>query len=182
MAARRKKTPTAARRRKVEALILDCDGVLTNGEITYDEQGKRSLNFYARDGLGLALLRRSGVEVAVLSGRPVDIAELRHRELGVTHFVGPCSNKSKAIVELAESLDVALDACAFVGDDLADLGAMKRCGLAIAVADATAEVRRAAHWVTLAPGGRGAVREVCEGLLRARGEWRAIVSRIAGTD
>jgi len=163
---------------RVELLAVDCDGVLTNGEITYDQEGRRSLAFYARDGLGLALLCRTGVQVAVVSGRPTDIAEQRHKELGVAHFVGRCKDKGATMLDLCQRLGVTREQCAFVGDDLADLPAFRRVGIRIAVGDAAKEVRDAADWVTRAPGGRGAVREVCEAILKARGVWDQIVERL----
>lgn len=165
--------------RNIEALIMDCDGVLTNGEIFYCQDGKRTLGFYAQDGMGIAALCRSGVKVAVLSGRSVDLAELRHRELGVKHFMGDCRDKSEGARLLAQAMGVSLAACAMVGDDLADLPAFRVCGYRIAVANAVEEVRAAAHWVTTRTGGRGAVREVAEAILKARGAWAAIVGSVA---
>lgn len=163
----------------IDLLILDCDGVLTNGEIFYDQDGRRQLAFFSRDGLGLALLCHNGIEVAVVSGRPVDVAERRHRELGVKHFMGSCRDKGAAVRDLCQQLGVEREACAFVGDDLVDISGFKECGLGIAVADAAPEVRAAADWVTDAPGGRGAVREVCEAILEARGLWSRIVGRLS---
>lgn len=162
----------------IEALFLDCDGVLTNGEITYDENGLRSLSFYSRDGLGLAVLARAGVHIAVVSGRPTDVAEQRHRELGVSHFIGSCHDKAAAVRDLCSELDVDPSACAFVGDDIVDLAGFAAAGIGIAVADAAPEVREAADWVTSAPGGRGAVREVCEAILRGRGVWEKILGKL----
>ncbi len=162
----------------IQLLVVDCDGVLTNGEIVYDQQGGRELAFYTRDGLGLALLCRNGVEVAVVSGRPVDVAEQRHRELGVNHFVGRCIDKGACVRDLRQQLGLSREACAFVGDDLVDLSGFAACGLGIAVADAAAEVQAAAGWVTTASGGRGAVREVCEAILKAQGKWDRIVRKL----
>lgn len=166
------------RLRSIKALFLDCDGVLTNGEITYDHEARRSLSFYARDGLGLVLLRRSGIKIAIVSGRPADIAELRYREIGIDRFVGRCIDKAAGLRTLSDDLDVELDECAFVGDDLADLPAFRVCGAKIAVADAAQELAIEADWVTTAPGGRGAVREVCEVIMRAQGTWDPIVAKL----
>lgn len=174
------KSVPAERWAAVEGLILDCDGVLTNGEIYYDEHGVRSLAFFSRDGLGLAMLCRSGVKVGIISGRPADIAERRHAELGVDTFVGRCRNKAKAVRECAQGWGISPEACAFVGDDLLDLSGFAACGLAIAVADAAQEVRDAAQVVTAAPGGRGAVREVCEAILRAKGQWDRLITTLRG--
>lgn len=172
--------PPAVRERlaRLRLLVLDCDGVLTDGSITYDQDGRRSLTFYSRDGAGLALLCRSGLEVGILSGRPADIAELRHRELGVKHFIGRCRDKGQGVRELARAVGVSCDEAAFVGDDVVDLPGMRACGVGIAVADACPPVIAAADWVTAAPGGRGAVREVCEAILTARGQWDDILAKL----
>ncbi len=169
-----------ARLKSLEGLFLDCDGVLTAGDLIYDENGTRYLRFHARDGLAIAVLCRSEIQVTILSGRATDIAERRFRELGVARFIGRCPDKGKALLEVCEELGIRPDACAFVGDDLPDLAAFERCGLRIAVADATPEVRATADWVTKAAGGNGAVREVCEAILKARGEWAGVVDRMRG--
>jgi len=169
--------PDAERLRSIEVLILDCDGVLTNGEITYDQKGNRTLGFYARDGMGLAMLCRAGVRAAVVSGRPTDIAELRHAQLGVGPFLGSVADKAKGVAQVCEELGVEPSACAFMGDDIPDIRGMVACGMAIAVADASPEIIEIADWVTRAPGGRGAVREVCEAILKARGDWDRYIER-----
>lgn len=162
----------------LEALVLDCDGVLTKNELFYDEDGKRSLVFNARDGAGLAFLCRSGFKVCVLSGRPVDIAEKRHKELGILHFVGKCPDKAQGLVDLCEKMGVNPLHCAFVGDDLPDMPAFRVAGVKIAVADAVPELASRADWVTTQKGGDGAVREVCEAIMRARGSWAELLKRL----
>ncbi|OGQ90181.1 MAG: hypothetical protein A2289_19790 [Deltaproteobacteria bacterium RIFOXYA12_FULL_58_15] len=164
--------------RGLKGLVLDCDGVLTPGDLIYDVQGNRLLRFNARDGLGLAVLRRSGFPVAILSGRPADIAEQRFRELGVNPFVGKCKDKNQGLLDICAQIGIPPRKCAFVGDDVADLPAFAACGLRIAVADAVSEVLRDADWITEAAGGRGAVREVCEAILKARGEWEPLIERL----
>ncbi len=164
--------------RELEALVLDCDGVLTKGELLYDELGRRLLSFDARDGVGLAFLCRSGFRVSILSGRPADIAEQRHKELGVLHFVSGCRDKATGLLELCRTMGVAPERCAYVGDDLPDLPALRVAGLAIAVADAAPEVQARAAWVTRAKGGTGAVREVCEVILKARAEWDTLIESL----
>ena len=167
-------------RAEIGALVLDCDGVLTGGELFYGPEGHRLLCFNAKDGLGLALLCRAGVKVGVLSGRPVDIATARLRELGVEPLIGRCRDKGAAVRQMCADWGVAPAACAFVGDDLPDLPAFAAVGLCIAVADAVPEVAAAAHWRTQAAGGRGAVREICEGLLKARGPWPPAATSLKG--
>jgi 3-deoxy-D-manno-octulosonate 8-phosphate phosphatase (KDO 8-P phosphatase) len=169
-----------ARLQRLEGLFLDCDGVLTPGDLLYDERGTRLLRFHARDGFGIALLCRTGLPVVVLSGRPLDVAEHRMKELGVARFVGRCRDKGVEMIRLCEELGIRPESSAFVGDDIPDLAAFEHCGMRIAVADAAAEVRAAADWVTRAPGGRGAVREVCEAILKARGDWQAAIDRVRG--
>ena len=170
-APRRPGTPRRSALLEIRGLVVDCDGVLTTGGIYYDAAGPSVLRFDAKDGLGLALLARAGVPVGVLSGRATTIAERRLRELMVTHFRGQCSDKADGLVALCSEMGISPEHCAFVGDDLPDLAAFAKAGLAVAVADAAPEVLAEADWVTASTGGRGAVREVCEALLRARGAW-----------
>ncbi len=179
--ARRRRAPGRVPRRRLaalEALILDCDGVLTAGDLIYDQNGLRLLRFNARDGFGLAALCRSGFPVAVLSGRPVDVAEQRLRELGVGPFVGRCHDKQQGVRAICDTLKIDPARCAFVGDDLPDLPAFAAVGLRIAVADAAEELRAAADWVTTRPGGQGAVREICAAILQARGRWDEMLRRL----
>lgn len=167
-----KPAPDAARLRSLRGIILDCDGVLTAGGLFYDESGRRLLRFDSKDGFGMAMLAKTEVKLAILSGRSVEIATQRFRELGVAHVRGRCRDKGEGVIELCAALGIAPSACAFVGDDLPDLPAFARVGLKVAVADAAPEARDAADWVTRARGGRGAVREICEAVLKARGDWQ----------
>jgi 3-deoxy-D-manno-octulosonate 8-phosphate phosphatase (KDO 8-P phosphatase) len=172
-----KAAPAAEKLKLLSGLILDCDGVLTPGDLFFSDQGGRWLRFDSKDGLGLALLCKTNIQVAVLSGRPCDIAEQRLRDFGIKNFRGECRDKSAGVIDLCASMAIDPSACAFVGDDLPDLPAFRVCGLKIAVADAAAEVLEAADWITDAPGGKGAVREVCEAILKARGDWQARLAR-----
>lgn len=179
-ATRPRKITLRTRLQRLEGLLLDCDGVLTPGDLLYDEGGRRLLRFHARDGFGIAAICRTGLPVVIISGRPLDIAEHRMKELGVARFVGRCRDKGAEVVRLCGELGIRPESSAFVGDDIPDLSAFERCGLKIAVADAAAEVRAAADWVTRAAGGRGAVREVCEAILKARGDWQRAIDRARG--
>jgi 3-deoxy-D-manno-octulosonate 8-phosphate phosphatase (KDO 8-P phosphatase) len=167
--------------RRVALLALDVDGVLTDNGVyqgLVDGRGVEFKRFDIRDGLGLVLLRDTDVRVAWVSGRPSDATDLRAAELGIPDVIqAPGGHKLPPLDALLARLGIGWEAVAFVGDDLADLPVMRRAGLPIAVADAVAEVRAAAVWVTEAPGGRGAVREVVERLLRGRGEYRAALDR-----
>ncbi len=171
--------PAPARLRQLAGLVLDCDGVLSDGGLYFDAAGGRQLRFNARDGFALALLSRAGLPIGVLSGRPADIAEARHAQLGMGPFVGGCHDKAVGLKEICAAWGCAPEAVAFVGDDLPDLPAFSAAGLCIAVGDAAPEVRTAAHWITRAHGGHGAVREVCEAIARARGDWPTDIAQPA---
>jgi 3-deoxy-D-manno-octulosonate 8-phosphate phosphatase (KDO 8-P phosphatase) len=164
--------PPTAVLTQLQAVVLDCDGVLTPGDLFYAPDGGRLLRFSSRDGFAMALLCRTEVAVGVLSGRPVDIAQARLQELGVRSFAGQVRDKAVGLQQMCKELGVDPQHTAFVGDDLPDLAAFYVAGLRVAVADAAPEVLEAAHWITKAPGGHGAVREVCEAILKARGAWQ----------
>ncbi len=152
----------------ISLLVLDVDGVLTDGRLYYGARGETLKVFHVRDGHGIVLARRAGIEVAVISGRRSAMVRTRCRELGVRHVHQGVSDKLAVLRRLLHRLRLPAQACACVGDDLPDLALMAHVGLSFAVADAHAQVRRAADLVTRAPGGAGAVREVCDRLLRAR--------------
>jgi len=158
-------TDSAAR---VRLLVLDVDGVLTDGRLYYGARGEALKVFHVRDGLGLKLLAAAGVTVAVISGRRSSMTGRRCRELGVKHLVQGVDDKLAAFRRLRARLAIAASACACVGDDLPDVPLMREVGLSFAVADAHREARRAARVVTELPGGGGAVREICDFLLEAR--------------
>lgn len=160
--------PTRAAAR-VRLLVLDVDGVLTDGRLYYGARGETLKVFHVRDGLGVKQLAAAGVTVAVISGRRSAMTGRRCRELGIRHLMQGVEDKVTAFQRLRERLGLASSACACVGDDLPDIPLMREVGLAFAVADAHPRARSAAHLVTSLPGGRGAVREVCDYLLEARG-------------
>jgi 3-deoxy-D-manno-octulosonate 8-phosphate phosphatase (KDO 8-P phosphatase) len=152
----------------VRLLVLDVDGVLTDGRLYYDATGEVLKVFHVRDGYGIKAVQRAGIQVAVISGRGSPALTRRCAELGIAEQLQNAGDNATALALLCAKLDVPFRACAYVGDDLPDAPAMKQVGLAVAVADAHAEVRRIAHRCTRLPGGAGAVREVCEWLLAAR--------------
>ncbi|RMG18343.1 MAG: HAD family hydrolase [Deltaproteobacteria bacterium] len=156
---------------EVELLVLDCDGVLTDGRLWYGAQGEMMKAFDTRDGHGLVMLRHVGIRFAALSGRPQPLLRQRFEELGFAKVLERQYLKGEAIEALCEELDVDRARTAFMGDDVNDLPAMERVGLSACPQDAAAEVIEAAHYVCGRPGGRGAVRELCELLLKARGRW-----------
>jgi 3-deoxy-D-manno-octulosonate 8-phosphate phosphatase (KDO 8-P phosphatase) len=152
----------------VRVLVLDVDGVLTDGRLYYGPRGEALKVFHVRDGAGLKQLAAAGVTVAVISGRRSTMTRLRCRELGIRHVLQGVRDKAAALRTLCTRLRVEPADCACIGDDTPDIPLMRLVGLAYAVADAHVEARQAAHRVTTLPGGQGAVREVCDHLLAAR--------------
>ena len=161
--------------KQLKLLILDVDGVLTDGKLFFDEQGKEYKSFHARDGHGLKLLQQTGVAVAVISGRKSTSVALRMQSLGIEHVYQGHEHKLAAFNELIQKVGCLTEQVAYVGDDLLDLPVMTRVGLPIAVNDAVPEVKAFAKWHTELPGGHGAVREVCDLIMQAQGSFEAIV-------
>ena len=161
---------TRQRAAGVRLLVLDVDGVLTDGSIYYGNSGEELKAFSIRDGLGIKLLQRVGVQVAIITGRRSEIVARRARELGIAEVVQGREDKRAALEELCDRLELSLSDCAYMGDDLPDLGAIRAVGLGMTVADAERAVAEAAAWQSRRGGGRGAVREACEFILEARGE------------
>mgnify|MGYP006272485537 CR=1 FL=1 len=153
---------------------LDVDGVLTDGRIYYGHDGEELKAFDIKDGLGLKLLQRAGVELALITGRRSRSVARRAEELGIEHLVQGREDKRRALEELCAGLGLGLDECAYMGDDLPDLGALAAVGIALAPADAVAAVAAAAHWQSRFAGGAGAVREACEQLLHAMDRREAV--------
>lgn len=153
---------------RVRVLVLDVDGVLTDGRLYYGSRGEALKVFHVRDGAGLKQLAAAGVTIAVISGRRSAMTRRRCRELGIPHLMQGVDDKASALRRLCARLGAEPADCACVCDDTSDIPLMRLAGLAFAVADAHDEVRRAAHAVTSQPGGGGAVREICDHLLAAR--------------
>ncbi|MDZ7808819.1 MAG: HAD hydrolase family protein [Arhodomonas sp.] len=153
----------------IRLLALDVDGVLPDGAVYMAGDGEAFKRFHIHDGKGFALLREAGIATAIVTARRSTAVAERARELGISQLRQGVRDKGAEITALAAELELPTAACAFVGDDLVDLAAMARCGLAVAVADAAPRVQRRAHWVTARRGGNGAVREVCELVLAAGG-------------
>lgn len=163
------------RARKIRLILLDVDGVLTDGTVDIHSTGGESKPFFVRDGLGIVWARREGVEVGLLSGRPSDATTRRAAELGLTLVSQGGSDKRDAFVALLDTHGFRDDEVAYMGDDLVDLPILGRAGLSTAPADAVDDVRSRVHWTSRWPGGRGAVRELVELILAAQGRWPAIV-------
>jgi 3-deoxy-D-manno-octulosonate 8-phosphate phosphatase (KDO 8-P phosphatase) len=158
------------RARAVRLAIFDVDGVLTDGTLFIGAHGEVAKPFNILDGHGVKMLQHAGIATAILSGRSSEAVAWRARELAIEHVVQGCSDKVADFERLRAYLAVDAAACSFMGDDLPDLPVMQRCGFAVAVANAVDAVKQAAHYVTTASGGRGAVREFCDYVLRARGQ------------
>lgn len=163
--------------RRIEWLVLDVDGVLTDGRVHYDAEGRESKSFHVHDDAGVVYWNRSGGMSAFLSGRAGRAVEQKAKELGVHEPVLGRIDKANAFAELLRRRDIAADRCAYMGDDLLDLPVLKQVAFAATVPEAAAEVRAVVHHVTRARAGFGAVREVVEILLRARDAWQPIVDR-----
>ena len=167
----------AERCREIRLLDLDVDGVLTAGGVEYTDGGTESKTFHVRDGTGLKLWQQAGKHTAWISGRASPTVARRAAELGVKPVVEGVGDKLAAFRQVLGAIGIRPDEACCVGDDLADLPLLCQCGLAVAVADACVEIRNAAHFITQAAGGRGAVREVIALVLRCQGEWQKLVGR-----
>jgi len=157
-----------ARARQLKLMIFDVDGVMTDGTLYYSERGEELKAFNIRDGLGVKMLLRHGVEVALITGRRSRALELRAADLGISRLYQGAEDKRGAYAALLAELGLAAEHSGCMGDDLLDLPLITRCGFAATVAAAPAMVRERSHYIARAPGGRGAVREVCEFILEAQ--------------
>ena len=165
----------AARCRAIELLVLDVDGVMTDGLIVVDDRGVESKHFHVRDGSAITLWRLAGHRVAILSGRRAEVVDRRAAELGIAPVIQGSKDKLDALCELSGGLGVGLDRVCYMGDDLPDLPALAVAGLAACPSDALPEVRAACQLISEHGGGRGAVREVIEAILRSQGGWNELV-------
>jgi len=164
-----------ARARKIRLLVMDVDGVLTDGRMILSDRGDELKAFHTHDGVAIALAKRGGLRTAMVTGESSPIAKTRGGKLGIDSFVLGARRKGEVVETLRAEYDVPADAVAYIGDDLLDIPAMQRAGLAVAVADAPAPVKAAAHVVTRAGGGHGALRELVELILRAQRSWKRVV-------
>lgn len=153
----------------VRLMLFDVDGVMTDGGLYYTDSGEEIKVFNTLDGLGIKMLRDSGVRVGIITGRTSRIVEQRARHLGIDYVFQGVHDKLAAFVTVQQQAGVDAAQCGFMGDDLVDLPVLRRAGLAVAVPEAPELVRSHVHYVTGQPGGRGAVREVCELIMRAQG-------------
>lgn len=156
---------------RIKLLLMDCDGVLTDGRIWLFDNGEEQKGFHTRDGLGIELWHRAGMKSGIISGRKSRAVERRAQGLGMSFVVQGVEQKVQAFNETLAKAGMTNEEVAFIGDDLNDIPLMLRSGLGVAVADAAVEARERAHYVTKVAGGYGAVREVIELILKAQGRW-----------
>lgn len=162
--------------KKIKLLILDVDGVLTDGKLLFDHQGYEFKAFHARDGHGIKMLQQTGIEIAIISGRYSPIVSLRMDELDVTLVYQGQKNKRAALEDIMGKLSLSPEQIAYVGDDVIDLPVMMRVGFAVAVADANSAVKACADWCTNLNGGFGAVREVCDLIMQAQDNYESLLA------
>ena len=163
--------------RDIRMLVLDVDGVMTEGLIIMDGQGHELKAFNVRDGHGIKLLQRAGIEVAIITGRTSDVVAARARDLDIKHVIQGSLNKAAALTDLEARSGIAANQCAMMGDDVLDLPPMYRMPLSLAPADAHPAVLDYVDWISDCCGGRGAIRQAVEGLIIAAGAWESVISK-----
>ncbi len=161
--------------RDIKILLLDVDGVLTDGRIIYDSKGRDAKFFDVHDGMGVYLLKKAGIPTVLITAKGSRAIRPRARDMQVEAVFENISPKTRVLDKILNKYKVSLDEICFVGDDLVDLCLMKRVGFAVAVFNACPEIKQAASYVTLRYGGRGAVREVAEMILKAQGRWQEVL-------
>jgi 3-deoxy-D-manno-octulosonate 8-phosphate phosphatase (KDO 8-P phosphatase) len=161
------------RARKIKLLIFDVDGVLTDGRLILGDDGLEYKAFNSHDGLGMKLLKASGVDMAIITGRTSNVVTKRAENTGISYFYQGVEDKLVAFLDLLQQTGLAPEQCAFMGDDVVDLPPMRRCGLAVTVPASPPLVKQHAHFVTVREAGRGAAREVCELIMQAQGTYDA---------
>lgn len=161
---------------QIKMLVMDVDGVLSDGKIIYDANGVETKNFHVQDGFGIELLHKAGLKTAIITGRASPIVEKRAKELKITHFLQGRPDKLEALNEILAKLDISLAECAYIGDDWVDIKAIQSVGFAVAVANAHSEVIKRVDMVTTRKGGEGAVRELCDIILKARGDYETALA------
>jgi 3-deoxy-D-manno-octulosonate 8-phosphate phosphatase (KDO 8-P phosphatase) len=162
---------------RIKLLLLDVDGVMTDGRIIYANGGEEAKAFDVKDGHGLKLIQRAGIQVGIITGRQSEIVARRAAELGIEIVYQGAKDKMQPFREILESLGLEPSEVAYVGDDVIDLPVMRQVGFSVTVADAVDDIKPYVDLVTSRPGGRGAVREVCDLLLKESGRWSSVTSR-----
>ncbi len=161
----------------IKLLLMDADGVLTDGSIAYTGEEMQTMTFNVKDGLGLRMIQKAGIIAGVVTGRKSDALSRRMRELGISLFFDGVSDKGRLLEQILGQTGCMAGETAFIADDLADMSIMKKVGVPIAVADAVPAIQSCAVIVTEKPGGKGAVREICDAILQAKGLWADALAR-----
>jgi YrbI family 3-deoxy-D-manno-octulosonate 8-phosphate phosphatase len=168
------------RLKTIELILADVDGVLTNGGIVFDNQGIETKQFHIRDGLGIKLWHRAGFRFGLVTGRTSQIVRVRAAELGIEIVRQTAEDKLPPVREIVAELGLEMHQVCYIGDDLPDLPVLRTVGLGVAVADAAAELREGAHYVSTLRGGEGAVRETIELILKSQGRWDDLIQKYVG--
>jgi 3-deoxy-D-manno-octulosonate 8-phosphate phosphatase (KDO 8-P phosphatase) len=161
----------------IKILMLDVDGVMTDGRIIMDSDGREMKNFDVRDGHGLKMIQRYGIEIVILTGRTSQVVEHRARDLGITEVYQGALNKKEVFQQILNKHHIGPEVVAYMGDDIVDIPVLKQVGFSASVADALEIVKQCVDCITVQPGGRGAVREICELILQAQGNWPELAAR-----
>jgi 3-deoxy-D-manno-octulosonate 8-phosphate phosphatase (KDO 8-P phosphatase) len=170
----------AERAARIRLMIFDVDGVFTDGSLYFTAEGDAMKSFNSLDGHGVKMLQKVGVQTAIITGRKSGIVAARAKELGITHLYQGVEDKTVALAELQSATGIGADGCGYMGDDWPDLAVMRRCAFAAAPANAHPDVIQRVHWVAEARGGHGAVREVCDAILRAQHQYDALLAAALG--
>jgi 3-deoxy-D-manno-octulosonate 8-phosphate phosphatase (KDO 8-P phosphatase) len=163
--------------KKIKMLILDVDGVMTDGRIIMDDEGRQLKNFDVRDGHGLKIIQRYGIKVVILTGRKSEVVNHRAHDLEIKEIYQGALNKKEVFQKILLKHNLAASAVAFIGDDIIDIPVLRQVGFSVAVADAVDVVKKSVDYVTKHKGGRGAVREICEMILQSQGKWQEIAEK-----
>jgi 3-deoxy-D-manno-octulosonate 8-phosphate phosphatase (KDO 8-P phosphatase) len=163
--------------KKIKLLILDVDGVMTDGGIIMDSKGQELKQFNVRDGHGLKVLQRYGMKVAIITGRQSKVVEYRAKDLDIEEVYQKVFNKKEVFEKILKKHKLSADETAFLGDDIIDIPVLRRVGFSVAVADAVDVVKKSVDYITENKGGHGAVREVCEMILQAQGKWKEVAEK-----
>lgn len=162
---------------RIKLLLLDVDGVMTDGRIFLDNNGVETKAFHVRDGHGLKLLQRAGIQVGIITGRESEVVRHRARELGIELVFQGVKNKLEVYEDIVARLGLAHEEIAYMGDDLIDLPVLRRVGLAATVGDACEDIKPFVHYISRCKGGCGAVRELCDHILKQSGRWSGVTAR-----
>lgn len=164
------------RLKKIKVLVMDVDGVLTDGKIIFDDKGGELKFFDVQDGLAVVILKRAGIKTAIITAKGSKVVERRAADMQVDKLYQDANNKAVALDELLKELNLESDDACFIADELIDLPAIRKVGLAVAVKNAAPEVKKHAHYITKRKGGEGAVREIIEMILKAQNKWQLAIA------